>query len=126
MALSRDEATIREGSVCAVYFQLWREDKHGVKTKVHLDVLSALVLDYFNHSSGAAINSRSDQNVKNANNVTVSDFGEVKWTMQAADTAATATDGTLERHVAVFKWTLTDGMIGSHRMDLYIEADSKV
>ena len=126
MPLSRDEATIREGSVRAFYFRIFREDKHGIKTPVLLADISTLVLDYFLTSTEAAINSRTAQDVKNANNVVVTDVGEVKWTMQAADTAQVAAlvAGKQEKHTAKFKWTLSDGMIGSVRQDFWIISET--
>jgi hypothetical protein len=94
-----------------------------------IDEISTMTLTYFLYSTGAAINSRTAQNVKNTNNVTVSETGEVKWSLQAADTTCVDTtldDGKLERHDAVFKWTTTDNVTSSTRISLWIERDSKV
>lgn len=127
MSLSREEATIREGSVLPFRFRIMKEDKHGTKSYVRLDEISTLVLDLF-LTDGTAINSRSNQNVKNANNVTISTLGEVVWTIQAADNTIQGTldDGEYETHIAMFVWTLTDGTVGSFRQSFYIECDSKV
>jgi len=129
MKLSRDEATFRELAIEALYFQIWKTDKHGSSSKVHLDEISTLVMDYFDVSSDATINSRSDQDVKNANNVEITTLGQIKWTLQTLDTTvqdSTLDDGELEQHAVVFKWTLTDGLSSSMRLNLYIERESKV
>ena len=129
MPLSRDEATVREGSVFALYFRIKRKDKHGQITNVRLDEISSLVLDFKNESDGATINSRSNQNVLNANNVTIDALGEVKWSVQAADTTvqdATLVSGKLEQHNAIFLWVLTDGSSSNHREELFIETETEV
>ena len=129
MTLSRDEATIREKAILPLYFQLYKRDKHGTVSKIRLDEISTLVLDYFDDTAGSTINSRSDQDIKNANNVTVSALGEIVWTLQAADTTCVDTgldDGVLEKHIAVIKWVLTNGQSGNMRQAIYIERESKV
>ena len=59
------------------------------------------------------INSRTNQNVLNANNVTVDEDGWVEWTMQAADNpikSTTLTSGEYEDHLSKFVITKTDGL----------------
>jgi hypothetical protein len=129
MSLTRDEAQARQGSTPALYFQIFKEDKHGRLTKMLINELSTLTLTYFNYSTSATINSRSNQNVLNTNNVTVSDTGEVKWSLQTADTTVVDTtldDGKLERHEALFKWTTTDSVASSARISIWIIRDAKV
>jgi len=129
MTLSRDESKVREGSTPSLIFQLYTEDRDGKLTKMLLADLSTLVLDYWDNTSTGTINSRADQNVKNANNVTVSATGEVKWTLQVADTTiqgSTLSDGDLELHYAVFKWTTTGSLTDNIRQAIYVIQESKV
>lgn len=60
---------------------------------------------YLATNPATMINSRSTQNVLNANNVTVSSSGLMTWTMQPLDNAII--DGSLaqELHLALFQWT---------------------
>jgi hypothetical protein len=52
----------------------------------------------------AVINSRTHQNVLNANNVTITAGGVVTWSYQVAD--VTLVEGLpYERHIALFEWT---------------------
>ena len=128
MAFSRSEATFREGSKPVLHFQLYRRAGKRLR-KLSLGELSTLTLTYFTHASGTAINSRTDQSIKNANNVKVTDDGEVIWSLQAADTAVEDTDlddGKEERHDAVFEWVTSDGIGGNCRRSIYITRDSKV
>lgn len=69
--------------------------------------LSTFTLDLYDVDSGAAINSRTAQNVLNANDVTVSAGGVVVWTMRPADNAIVGTKE-LEAHTALFKATWVD------------------
>lgn len=129
MSLSRDESQIREKSTPLLYFQIYREDKYKRLFKLPIDDLSTLTLTYFNHSTGTTVNGRSSQNVKNANNVSVSETCEVRWAMQAEDTTCADTtleDGKLERHEALFEWATADGIASSTRVTVYIIRDSKV
>lgn len=82
--------------------------------------LSSLVLTLWNMSDPlkAVINSRSAQNVLNANNVTVDSNGLVTWTMQPADNAIQITTNRVERHRALFVFTWASGAKqGAHEVD---------
>jgi len=91
-------------------------DKNG--TPIPLANLTTLVLTLYHKSTGAIINTRTAQNVLNANNHTVhATSGLVTWSLQAADNVILGAldpdqqwpDGSLERHVAFYKWTYNAG-----------------
>lgn len=129
MPASRSSEQYREGSTPILHLQLYKNSKSRITQKVSLGDLSTLTLTYFNQVDGVAINSRTAQDVKNANNVTVTQECEIIWRMTALDTACSDTtieDDKLEKHVALFEWTLRDGMKGSTRVPVYIVRDSKV
>jgi hypothetical protein len=65
--------------------------------------IDSLTLTLVNKADGSTINSRLDQNVLNANNVTVSAGGALVFTLQPADTAINDVDLSTETHVATFK-----------------------
>jgi hypothetical protein len=64
------------------------------------------------------VNARNQQNVLNANNVTVSAGGAVVWTIQPGDTTLVE-DIPFERHIALFEWTWADGA-GKHEVILKV------
>lgn len=126
--LGRDQAIIREGAELWNYrCQIWRKMTDGTERAVRLAEISTLVLDYA-LTDGTAINSRTNQDIKNANNVTISALGEIEWAKQAEDNTiqGTLNDGELEEQVAMIVWTLTDGTIDSVRQSFFIKTDSKV
>jgi len=90
---------INEGSVAL--YQSSLVDELGVA--IGSGRVDALTLTLANKADGSIINSRSDQNVLNANNVTVSAGGALAYVLQTADTAMIDTDLPTETHVATFK-----------------------
>jgi hypothetical protein len=72
--------------------------------------LTALTLSLINEATGAAINSRSAQDVLNKNNVTFS-AGVVTWTIQPADNVIVSSRLTKERHTAIFQATWAAGTV---------------
>lgn len=129
MPASRSNEQYREGSTPIIHLQLYKRNGPLITAKIPLGEISTLTLTYFNQVDDAVINSRNAQNVLNANNVKVTQDGEIIWTLQTADTACQDTaieDGKLESHVAVFKWVLTNGTRGSARIPVYVIRDSKV
>ena len=90
--------------------------------------LDTLTLNLYNldDEDNTVINSRTDQDVLNSNNVTVSDAGALVWSVQALDTIIVGTS-LVERHRAVFKWTYSSGTkAGSHIIDMAIRNLEKV
>ena len=68
--------------------------------------INSLTLTLRDAMTGNIINSRSSQNVLNANNVTVNNTtGAVNWSIQVADTAPASTATAYREHVAEFTCT---------------------
>lgn len=65
------------------------------------------------------INSRNNQNVKNANDVSVDSSGNVVWEIKPADTVK-LNNQDLELHVAFFKWKWGSGKTNSQEIYLYV------
>ena len=65
-------------------------------------ILSSATLTLYDERTGNILNSRSAQNVNQANGVTISDAGIVSWLMVPADNAIVNTKLPQEVHVAVF------------------------
>ncbi len=55
------------------------------------------------------LNSRNDQDILNANNVTVDANGVLVWAVQIADTTLVEPALPFERHCALFEWTWLSG-----------------
>jgi hypothetical protein len=70
--------------------------------------LDSATLTYYDALTLAVINSRSAQNVKNANGVTISALGALVWVLAPADTAILGT-AAMEDHVALFTFTWGGG-----------------
>jgi hypothetical protein len=84
-------------------------------------VLTTLVLTLYAikaDGTDAIINSRTQQNVLNANNVTVDTTGLLTWVIQSADTTLVE-DLPFERHIALFEWTWPSG-VGKHEIILVV------
>jgi len=83
------------------------KDENG--TLIPASQLHEVKLTLYIPSSGAIVNSRNAQDVKNANNVTISEAGAVVWTQQVAD--VTMVDDTLETeiHRCLFLFTWQTG-----------------
>jgi len=67
----------------------------------------------------ATINSRSSQDILNANNVTVGTIGNCAWYVQPEDTVK-LDSGNQELHVALITWQYA-GKQNSHEFRLYIK-----
>ena len=95
--------TVNEGS-SAKYTLPQLQDEDGVS--ILLADIDSLTITLCNLADGTEINSRTDQNALNANNVVVTTGGALTWNLQAADNLIV--DGTLaadviEVHRATFK-----------------------
>jgi len=66
--------------------------------------LDAATLTLYDAATGTVINSRSAQDVKNTNGVTISAAGELVWVLAPADNAILGV-AALETHVAFFLFT---------------------
>jgi len=65
-------------------------------------LVASATLTLYDQRTGAIINSRNQQNVNNANNVTIADTGILSWVLQPADNAIVNSKLAQEVHVAVF------------------------
>lgn len=65
-------------------------------------ILSSATLTLYDQRTGAILNSRNQQNVNQANGVSISDAGVVSWLLVPADNAIVNTKLPQEVHVAVF------------------------
>lgn len=71
------------------------------------DVLT-LTLTITDQLTKTVINDRLNQDVLNANNVTLDIYGNLSWTIQALDNIIVGSEfvpGTVERHEVLFEWT---------------------
>lgn len=71
--------------------------------------LASLTLTLYDRASGSIINSRSAQNVLNANQVTVDGSGNLQFSMNPADNPILDDTLDVETHVALFEWTWSAG-----------------
>jgi len=89
--------------------------------------LNTMTLTLYAERTGTIINSRSQQNILNANNVTISSGGVLVWTMQPADNAIVNSALSVEPHIALFEWTYSSGTkYGKHQIRLMVENYTKV
>ena len=123
MGLTTQDRIVRERST-ALYAATIQDENETAIPAADLDTLTLTLYDL---ATGTAINSRSAQNVLNANNVTVSVLGALAWTMQPADNAIIGSPaGKHERHVALFQWTYGSGKAGSYEVIIDVENLAKV
>jgi len=71
------------------------------------------------------INSRSEQNVLNANQCTLDSSGNFVWAMTPLDTVMLSS-GAYERHIALFEWVGPDVGTGKHEAVFMIERLAQV
>ena len=71
--------------------------------------LDTLVMSFFDLESGTIVNSRSGQDILNANNVVVDGSGVITWTLQPADTTLIDATKTHETHRAEIRGTYNSG-----------------
>jgi hypothetical protein len=89
--------------------------------------LTTLTLSVYDVRTGTVLNNRNNQNVLNANNVTVhATSGLLTWSVQSADNAMVSTRS-VESHIAVFEYTWASGAKRDwHRLSMLIEAEPEV
>ena len=99
-------------------------DQNG--TKVPLSAMAALKLSLFlkDAASLTTINSRAQQNVLNANNVTVAAPGDIQWAIQPADTTLVDANCESEIHIAVFELTTNSTPALIRRKEVYLIIDN--
>ncbi len=91
--------------------------------------LATLTLTLYDRASGSIINSRSAQDVLNANQVTVDGSGNFQFSMNPADNPILDDTLDVETHVALFEWTWSAGgatKAGKHEIYLLVKNLVKV
>lgn len=99
-----DLGTINEGA--SALYTATLTDETGAA--IDGTALTSLTLTVYNVDTGAIINSRSAQNVKNLNGVTITALGALTWTLAPADNVILGT-GPYERRAALFVATWASG-----------------
>ena len=90
------------------------------ETVILPDALSTLKLTLYDLQTRTVINSRQQQNVKNANNGEVDSEGVFTWKVQSADNALVNSNLLQERHRALLEWTWPDGY-GNAEFDIVVK-----
>jgi hypothetical protein len=76
---------------------------------VPASTLLTLALTLYDLATGTVINGRSQQNVLNANNVTVDASGNLVWAIQGADNSIVTASLAIETHIALFEASWATG-----------------
>jgi len=127
MTLNRTEATVIEGSTPTYSALIEKAAIIGTEIThrpLLLEEINTITLDYVNDADSSAINSRSSQNVKNANNVIIKSRGELFWTLQTGDTVivdSTLSSGEMEAHTATFKVITTFGTVMYKMVSIWVK-----
>lgn len=112
---SHQSHQVQENQSLVVQFTLLDEDDVGVGS----DRLTTARLTLTDLETGRVINSRTNQDVLNANNVEITLGGRVTWDMQGnADNALVRSNQQLERHRGRFAFTWPGG--GQFTHDVYL------
>lgn len=91
----------------------------GVTALPAATLLTLTLTLYVIKADGTTSFIRTNQNVLNANNVTVDAAGLLTWSIQVADTTLVEAIP-FERHVALFQWTWASGA-GKHEVVLSVK-----
>lgn len=78
-------------------------------TPVSGSVLFTFTLTLYDLQTGTIINGRNNQNVLNANGVTIDSNGNVAWSIAPADTIILSNELEIETHIALFQATWNAG-----------------
>lgn len=118
------EPHIAEG--VSAWYQAKLVDRNG--TGVDADALTTLTLTFFAMDDPAEtiINSRTQQNVLNENEVTLDSAGNLQWAMQPEDTVILDQRRRLERRIALFEWVGPVVGSGKHEVVMTIVNVPKV
>ena len=91
---------------------------------IDVAALTTIVMTLYDKKTGSIINSRQDQDIKNANNVTIDSSGNLTWIVQPDDNiiVGSALPPTkLEHHVALIEWTWSGGSKeGRDTIDIFV------
>ena len=106
-------ATIQEGESCNVVGTFYDNDGAAI-AKTALGTVTA---DLFLESSGASINSRKAQDIKDANGGTITAAGVLTLRLEPADNVIVGSPAIdeYEQHLLRITWTWDDGVAASDR-----------
>lgn len=116
--VSHQSHEIQDGQSYEVTFTLLDEDDVAVGAAR----MTSATLTHIDRASGRTINSRLNQNVLNANNVTIDANGVVIWAMQPADTALQRQTAR-EWHIATFSF-VWDAGVGAFDHQVYTHVNA--
>lgn len=124
MATTTDLGRVRERS--SGRYTTVLKDELGVV--IPSGSFSTMTLTLYDVATNTILNSRTAQNVLNANDVTIDGSGNLVWAVQSADHAVVSTRPRfIERHRAVFNYTWSSGTKRDwHAVEWAVEADPKV
>lgn len=88
------------------------EDETG--TPIAAASLTTLTLTLYDRVTNAIINSRSAQNILDANGVTVDSSGNLVWTGTPSDAPILNSARNSEQHIALFHYTWSAGAKGAY------------
>ena len=114
-------ASIQEGESAKIIGAFYDGDDAVAKASL-LTVLASLFLE----STGASINSRKDQDIKDANGCTITNAGVFTLRLQPADNVIVGTPDidVHEQHILRILWTWNDGeenLTGIQDIRLYVQ-----
>lgn len=100
------------------------------ESPIVLNDLTSITLTLRNKADQVIINGRDNQNILNANDVTITAGGQLTWNIQSADNAIinyNIPDGTREIHEAVFEFTYNAGtQSGNHVIEIHVLQTAEV
>jgi hypothetical protein len=108
--------TVNEGT-SARYTGTLRDESGAVVPASSLD---SLTLTLFDVATETIINARDDQDVLNAHGVTISEAGEIVWTIEPDDNVIVTVRRTLEKHEARFSATWGSTKRSEHVLQYYV------
>ncbi len=116
--MARTQARYEEGTT-AKFGGILRDD---ARLPIPFSELNELTLTLIDAKTGAVVNSRSDQNVKNTNNVIVDTgtSGSFEWTIQKTDLTPLVSTDSYAEHIATLKWKYRTSLWGEHEHRLAI------
>jgi len=98
--------TVRENST-ALVSGMQLQDENG--SPVGSSSLTSITLTLYDKYTGEMLNNRNEQNILNANGVTIDTDGFISWLMDPADNRIVNAEGRPEDHVALFEWSWASG-----------------
>ncbi len=108
--------TVNEFTTAKFTGQLVDENGAGIPA----NVLTAFTLTLYDQLTGAIINGRNAQDVRNNNGVTVDGNGNVVWLLSPADNGTVTTSLPTELHVALWQWAWGTGKEGKQEVGIRV------